>query len=215
MVEIWSVITTHNRHSMLHGLLECLDRDRTVVIDHASTPPVKVNCAQLIRVDGPLNLSALWNLGLDTVAELAPPGYAVAVLNDDLLLPEGTLERLAEAVVAEGASIAFPDVFGHLAAGEVQVRRGQPGPHNLYTRMTGFCFLLAPGCPLRLDEELAFWYGDDDLEWRAIAENGTVRVGGLALQHLAPNEAVGNPALAEQAGKDRDTFIAKWGQPPW
>lgn len=214
-MNLWTVVTTHQRHAWLHDLLDDVDRYRTVIVDHQSDPPITEPCARVIRCDCPPNISHLWNLGLnwvDMVARGEP--YFVAVLNDDLRIPAGTLETIVEGMEATGAVCGFPDVHGLLRAGRTDVRT-EPGPVNLFTRMTGFCFILRGEANLRADERLVWWYGDDDLEWRAAASGGVVRVGGVTVQHLSPNGSLGDTGLAEQTVADRDTFIAKWGKPPW
>lgn len=216
VVNVWTVVTTHDRHGMLAALLTDLNPEHTVIVDHASTPPVIADVARVIRCDCTPNISHLWNLGLNYVDSRARgTGYFVAVLNDDLRIPPGTLEGLAEALDDTGAAVAFPDVHGLLRPGQTDVRT-KPGPVNLFTRMTGFCFMLRGSIGLRADEELVWWYGDDDLEWRAAERGGTVRVGGVTVEHLSPNGSVATDVgLAEQTVLDRATFVAKWGNPPW
>lgn len=217
MNENWVVVTTHNRHAMLDDLLSDLPRAQTVIVDHRSDPPIEHSeVARVIRCDCDPNISHLWNLGINWVAGHARgTPYTVTVINDDLRVPPGTLPSLASALHRTNTQIAFPDVHGLLKPGEIAVRQGEPGPHNLFHRMTGYCFMLRGDGDLRADESLVWWYGDDDLEWRAEARLGTVRVGGAKVEHLSPNASMADPALAAQAVRDRDTFIAKWGVPPW
>ena len=217
MVNNWVVVTTHNRHAMLDDLLSDLPRERTVIVDHRSDPPIEhSSVAHVIRCDCDPNISHLWNLGINWVASAnRPVEFTVTVINDDLRIPPGTLDTLATALELTRAEIAFPDVPGFLKGGQFAVRQGDPGPHNLFHRMTGYAFTLAGDTALRADESLVWWYGDDDLEWRAESSRGTVRVGGATVQHLSPNGSMADPALAAQAIKDRDTFVAKWGHPPW
>lgn len=220
----WAVVTTRDRHDELAGLLSDLDPDRTVVVDNGSRPPVpavigdvRVAAAVLRIPDDPPNLSALWNAGLDEVAHRIGPDqpYEVAVLNDDLRIPAGTLDALAAALRATGAAVAFPDVHGLLRAGQSDMLR-EAGPHNLFHRMTGFCFLLRGELGLRVDERFRWWYGDDDLEWRAATAGGVLRVGGLTVDHLHPNgSTAASEVLTAQANADRHTFVAKWGRAPW
>lgn len=215
MVDTWTVITTHNRHTELAALLSDIDPEFTIVVDNRSDPPVDVNVRGVIYADIEPNISRLWNLGLDDVTYLARGVHNVAILNDDLRMEPDLLPRLAGVLREQEAAIAFPDTHGILKPGEVDFLT-QARPHNLFYRMTGFCFMLRGELNMRADESLVWWYGDDDLEWRAATNGGVARVGGGGLTHLHPNESVTvNAQLAEQAAKDRETFIAKWGQPPW
>jgi GT2 family glycosyltransferase len=217
-VVTWAVIATRDRHRELADLLEDLDQARAVVVDNGSDPPVRAGVAEVVRDnEQPPNLSRLWNLGLDAAARHVPPdtAYEVAVLNDDLRIPAGTLDTLADAMRCRGGAAAFPDQHGLLRAGDVDVLR-KAEPHNLFHRMTGYCFLLAGELGLRADERFRWWYGDDDLEWRAALAGGVVRVGGAAVNHLHPNgSTASSPELSAQAGLDRAAFVAKWGRPPW
>jgi hypothetical protein len=219
-VNTWVLITTHNRHSLLHDLLTDVDRDRTVIVDHQSHPPIVQRCAQVIRCDCPPNISHLWNLGLnriDTLNRESAGGdvpYNVLVCNDDLRIPPETIDALAGALRAADAVVSFPDVHGLLKPGQT-VTLNTPGPVNLFTRMTGYCFMLRGERGFRADERLVWWYGDDDLEWRAALAGGVVRVGGVTVTHLNPNGSMINPALAAQTAMDREVFIQKWGHPPW
>jgi hypothetical protein len=68
---------------------------------------------------------------------------------------------------------------------------------------------------LRLDESMAWWYSDDDLDWQARQQGGALLVPGIPVQHLCPNGSTNErPELQEQAGRDRQTFITKWGKAP-
>lgn len=223
-MNVWAVVSTKDRPAELAGLLSDLDPDRTVIVDNGSVPPVldaagsqRVAVKVLRILDDPPNLSALWNAGLDEVAHRIGPDqpYEVAVLNDDLRIPAGVLEGLAAALRATGAAIAFPDVHGLLRPGQTDMLT-TAGPHNLFHRMTGFCFLLRGELGLRIDERFRWWYGDDDLEWRAALAGGVLRVGGLTVDHLYPNgSTAASPVLTARANADRHTFIAKWGHAPW
>lgn len=154
------------------------------------------------------NISAWWNLGLDAVAEfMGGDEYVVAVLNDDVVVPAGFVQTLAGAIEHYGAAAAYPDVYN---VGHDHVQKTIPdGP-----RMAGFAFALRGSAGIRADESLAWWYGDNDIDWQARQMGGTVLVGGLKIQHLYANSTtVGE--LAEQAGRDREVFVAKWGAAPW
>lgn len=215
VVNNWVVITTHNRHDMLHDLLADVPRDRTVIVDHRSEPRIREHVKHVIRCDCEPNISHLWNLGLDVVDAYAHnTDYTVTVLNDDLRIPPGTLEALHETVFEKDVDAAFPDVHKTLPPGAVGILN-ESGPHNLHYRMTGYCFTLRGDARYRADESLVWWYGDDDLEWRAADGRGVARVGGLTVEHLTPNASLNDSVLVEQTGRDRVTFIEKWGEPPW
>ena len=222
MVDIWAVVLTHNRAEqyaeLVNDLVHDIRRDHIVIVDHKSDPPaVEYDGTHFIRDDGPANIQRLWNIGLDIVDRQAwhNGGYHVAVLNDDLRIPKGTLPALSDALTYHKGTIAYPDQSRSLKKGHNSVERRR-GPYNLHYRMSGYCWMLNGDAGLRLDEKLVWWYGDDDIEWRAAELGGTVRVGGTYVEHLSPNGSTNSdPDLAKQTGIDRATFIAKWGKPPW
>lgn len=198
-------------------LLQDIPAERIVVVDHNSALPVKpFDGIHVIRDEGEANISRLWNLGLDFVDDKAwDSDYHVAVLNDDLRIPIGTLPRLSEVLTETKATISFPDQSRSLAPGAYS-KVCQPGPYNLHYRMAGYCWLLHGNTGLRLDENFVWWYGDDDIEWRAAELGGVVRVGGVHVDHLNPNGSTNSNAdLAKQTAVDRQAFVAKWKKAPW
>lgn len=154
------------------------------------------------------NISKWWNVGLNFIKEIEEDNeYVVAVLNDDVVIPQGFVQVLAGAIEHYDAAAAYPDVYS-LGADHVETRIPQ-GP-----RMSGFAFALRGSAGIRADETLEWWYGDNDIDWQARQKGGTVLVGGLLIEHLYANSTtVGE--LAEQAGRDREVFVAKWGMAPW
>lgn len=217
MTLTFAVIPTHNRPAELRQTIATLGLppERVLVVDNASTPPVADVDATVVRdSEQPPNLSRLWNIGLDWAHEQAAgEKYAVAVLNDDLVLPPGFLDTMVEAMDRTGAVIAYPDQFGRGSDWHNTVQ-GPIEPRN--NRLTGYAFVLSGQAGLRADERFRWWYGDDDLEWQAQAIGGTVLVGGVTVEHLHPNASTAeNPVLREQSGVDKKSFIAKWGRSAW
>ncbi|MFS8096698.1 glycosyltransferase [Lentzea alba] len=216
MTLTFAVVPTHNRPAELRQMLKSLGlpRDRVLVIDNASTPPVADVEAVVVRdEEQPPNLSRLWNIGLDWAHEQAAgEKYAVAVLNDDLVLPQGFMDAMVDALGRYGATIAYPDRSGR----GTDWHNTEQGPVLMANRMTGYAFVLDGTANLRADERLRWWYGDDDLEWQAQALGGTVLVGGVTIEHLHHNTSTEqNPVLRAQTEVDEQEFIAKWGRSSW
>lgn len=217
------IIPTRNRHDMLADCINSVVNqvDRVLVIDNLSAPPIdpdpwdgKVGVVSL-PIDPP-NISTLWNVGLalaDASAYRAGAGaWDIAVLNSDATVPSGWVETLSNAMRSTTAVLAYPDQHG----GHEQILHTKAVPIDLRQRITGFAYMLRGEAGLRLDEDLAWWYGDDDLDWRAREQGGALLVPGLAVEHRCPNGSMQErPELGEQAGRDRATFQAKWGRTPW
>lgn len=220
-MNLWAVIPSRDRSVLLGNLTTQLkaDKIKTVIVDTGYDPPLsespywKKQSFHIIRDDDPLhpNISRWWNLGLDFVAEREGDNeYAVAVLNDDLVIPHKFVQQLADALTRHNAAAAYPDQHGFFRD---YVHR-TVGPISMYRRMTGYAFALRGSAKIRADETIKWWYGDDDIDWTARKNGGSVLVGGLSVQHLLPNTTtVGK--LAEQTGLDRVTFMKKWGRTPF
>jgi hypothetical protein len=218
-----AVIPTRDRHDMIADCIRSvIDQvDRVIVIDNLSSPPIdpepwhgKVGVVS-VPIDPP-NISTLWNVGLaltDASAHVEQADrWDIAVLNSDVVVPAGWIDALSTAMRATTAVLAYPDQHG----GRQQILHTKAGPIDLRQRITGYAYLLRGETGLRLDESLAWWYGDDNLDWEAREKGGALLVPGLAVEHRCPNGSMyERPELQEQAGRDRATFAAKWGRTPW
>lgn len=159
----------------------------------------------------PVNLSKVWNLGLDWAEELAKgEEFTVAVFNDDLTLPPGLVQAFADKIQQEGSSAVYAHPTTDLPNMTENV------PWHLGNRMVGYAFALRGWDGLRADEDFLWWWGDSDLDWRARKKWGVSALGVPALQHHDPNGYTNrNPELTAQAGRDRETFAKKHGFLPW
>lgn len=213
-MKLWAVIPSRNRPAMLNALVPQLIADgvNVVLVDNGYDPPLDPSPGVVVirNTEDPPNLSALWNEGLKYVADWEDGEYVVAVLNDDLRVPAGFVQALAKAILDHDAAGAYPDQHGW---GQTYIHQFA-GPISLFRRMTGYAFALRGSKGIFADETLRWWYGDDDIDWRCRINGGNVLVGGLKVEHLTPNETT-TGVLAEQAGRDRQTFIEKWGRAPW
>ncbi len=218
-----AVIPTRDRHDLLADCINSVvdQVDRVIVIDNLSAPPIdpepwhgKVGVVT-VPIDPP-NISTLWNVGLALADAQAHQHGAdrwdIAVLNSDVVLPAGWIDGLSTAMRAGPAVLAYPDQHG----GTRQILHTKAEPVDLRTRITGFAYLLRGETGLRLDESMAWWFSDDSLDWEAREQGGALLVPGLAVEHRCPNGSMyERPELQEQAGRDRETFQAKWGRTPW
>lgn len=218
-----AVIPARDRHDLLADCIaSVIDQvDRVIVIDNGSTPPIDADpwhgAVAVVRVPmDPPNISVLWNVGLelaDAAARQAGAGqWDIAVLNSDVVVPPGWISGLSTAMRATTAVLAYPDQFG----GTRQILHTRAEPINLRQRITGYAYMLRGEAGLRLDESMAWWASDDDIDWRAREQGGALLVPKLAVDHRCPNVSTNErPELSQQAGRDMETFRQKWGRTPW
>lgn len=236
----YAIIPTHNRHAEVAALAGAMamQAGMVVVIDNASTPPVahdELVEARFAHVrDGggdpgriwlwrdeeqPPNLSRMWNAGLAAIADdAARAGYVewdVAILNDDAVVPEGWFALVAGAMRSAGAAAACSLAnIGHRS-----ILKTEPDA-DIGRRLYGPAFIIrgelaaGPVAPLVAEERLPWWFQDTDLDWKARRAGGMLLVPGPHVPNMHANESTVG-ALAEQAGRDRETFREIWGGVPW
>lgn len=161
------------------------------------------------------NISRWWNIGLEVAAQhaswLGDAEWNAVVVNDDVVVPAGWVRSLSAAMRSTPAVLAYPDQCG----GRQQVLHSKAEPVDLRLRITGYAYMLRGEAGLRLDESMAWWYSDDDLDWRAREVGGSLLVPGIAVEHRNPNGSMqAHVELEAQAARDRQTFIAKHGKAP-
>lgn len=225
-----AVVTTRDRPHHLADLAQQLGTQRVeliVVVDNLSDPPVM--SGQVREASGgwsavavkpydsdPPNLYAMWNVGLRAATrwatEHAYGAWDVGLFNDDATLPAGWFDAVASAMRAGSAGAASGDAHGHIIAPHIATRRGEG---SIVTRMCPWAFIIRGELGIFADEDYGWWYGDTDLEWRVREQHGGVLVlpGLICGNTCANSTTVG--ALAEQAGRDAETFARKWGGRPW
>lgn len=225
MTEIFraAVVPTRDRHDLL---TECIGSvidqvDRVIIIDNLSSPPVDVDQwhgkAGVVRIPvDPPNISSFWNVGIaladGSAHTLDAEAWDIVVLNSDVVVPPGWVDALSAAMRSTSAVLAYPDQHG----GRQQILHTKAVPVDLRQRITGYAYMLRGEAGLRLDEAMAWWYSDDDLDWRAREQGGALLVPGIPVDHRCPNGTLyERPELEEQTGRDRATFAAKWGRTPW
>jgi glycosyltransferase involved in cell wall biosynthesis len=223
----YAVIATRDRPDELAAVVEALHaQDVTVVVvDNGSDPPASppidhtrepLPNAPTVIVDyeQPPNLSRLWNVALDEVADQATrrglTAWDVAVVNDDAVIPEGWFNACATTMRSYGAAAACSDPHGRITAPLVKTRPDR----DVFTRMCGWAFMLRGELGQRFDETMRWWWSETSVDFEARANGGMVVVPGYPVGNLHANSTT-TGVLAEQAGRDRATFEAKWGFVPW
>jgi GT2 family glycosyltransferase len=240
-MEFYAVIPTHNRRKEALELLNQLafqgvKPQHIMVIDNSDwgyrifNDVMRFEPGVRYRWDGDTtpHIYQMWNRGLEWAQDKATrfpsmdheyakvlgavSEHCVAVLNDDVVLPNNFVDRMTEVMETSNPTIAFPNQHGH----RVGLFNKTPGPVDLSHRTSGYCFVVNGLSGIRLDEDFKWWYGDDDLDWRAREMNGTYMVQDVTVHHLYPSESTNNsPERSAQARIDRETFVKKHGRAPW
>ena len=217
----YALVLTHDRQEMAAELVNGLaDKVETFVIDHASDPAPSLSPLAYVRrimefTGDQFNISALWNIGLDWIdrhhshSGNRTRGYAVTVLNDDVLVDASFCQAMANATSVHGVDVASPG--SHYA-----IVRGPARQIALHNRPAGYAWTIRGRSGIRVDETMKVWYSDDDLWQQALEGRGYVLLPNFSVQHRDANGNFSrNPWWQEQAGRDREVFVKKWGFQPW
>ena len=216
-----SIVLTHNRPELVRQCVKALLREThdgpLVLIDNASDPPLSMEAAPIVSLyiaDQPPNLSRLWNIGLEIIwgMKLAPGPYDVAIVCDDVIVPEGWYDAVSSCMRANGAAAGSTHQWHSVST---PILKTAPDT-DLANRMCGWAFVLAGEKNLRADEELKWWWCDTELDWQARVNGGMVICPGPVAHNIHPNDFTYRvPGLAEQSGQDGLTFARKHGSRPW
>lgn len=212
----YAIIPTHNRPVELKHCIDSI-KDQVhelIIIDNASESPVTSDVAPVAHIiynmAQPPNLSHLWNIGLSyAFAHAQGQPHDVAILNDDAIVPTGWFTELSAGMRRWGTSGVFSrDVYG-----DINVYTGAETP-SVWNRVTGWAFMLRGESVHTFDERFVWWCGDDDMSMRLRINGGLLHVPGFPVENTLANTTT-NGLLAEQAAKDMQAFVDKWGVRPW
>lgn len=218
----YAIIPTRDRPVELAALVEELYRQgaAVVVVDNGSTPPATPPlhpggvCTVIVDCEQPPNLARLWNLAFNEVSEQAQARglttWDVGVFNDDATVPPGWFDAVTTVLRAGGAAAACSDPYGILAHPLLKIHPDR----DVMTRMTPWAFVLRGELGLRADETMRWWWFDTDLDFQARSAGGVAIIPGYSTGNTHANTTTVG-ALAEQAGRDRETFHTKHGWVPW
>lgn len=221
LTDMCAVIPTRNRPTELEMLIYSLRSNgikpgNTVIINNGG--PLEhwfYEQAAVVHDEDPSpHIYRQWNVGLDMCRRWMP-GSHIAVLNDDVELPDNFASRMTQVFANHSPTLAFPNQHGSFFNRDHHwMNKGQHD--TLHKRMTGYAFVINGDSSIALDESFKWWYGDDDLDWRAREEDGTYLVNAVTVTHHHPNESTNNsPERQRQADRDRRRFIEKHGKAPW
>jgi hypothetical protein len=159
-----------------------------------------------IKVDPSNSIYWAWNQGIIEGTERRED---IAILNDDLILPRGSL-RFASKALSTGFTLMGLNYFNPQGpVGNLEIKE----VHGTYRTggFGGFAFVVAPGCP-EVDPRFRWWYGDDDLAHRIKSQGGRLGIAmGAPVSHPTPS-ITGNqqPWLGKAIGEDTTLFRSLW-----
>jgi len=194
MAVVWVTVPTAGRDTLTAAIDSTgIPRDRTVIV--ATAPDaIRPEGCHVVEDFGEINIHRWWNAGLDYAQ--AHGATHVLVINDDVLLDETTVPALLDGMEGRAAI-------------------GSPGAGGIYEGdlpewrvMNGACWLLDLATGLRADEQYRWWYGDNDLDWRARTEHGGVASVRCFFQHVHANElTAASPELMRITEDDNRTWL--------
>ena len=162
------------------------------------------------------NISRWWNQGfnlakrVNDLSDGATKEYDVAVLNDDVIVPEGWFDAVATKMREMRAAAACSG-----GPGNMPTFHTHPGPvPGVPNPLQGFAFILAGEVGLRADEAIPWYFSENTLDWQAREQGGTVIIPGFHVQHLYPNGQM-TPELQEANAQGAAAFFSRWGKMPW
>lgn len=163
------------------------------------------------------NISQLWNAGWETAVKFGLGGPCnVHILNDDLVLPDGYIGKMAEKLRDGGWWLLSPDLGLEVADGDHSKYLDVQQVHGTYREggITGCAFVLRAellGDPLPpIDEQFRLWCSDDDLVKQIELHGGKVGiVKGLPIDHLGSQTVNLHPEL--DGWDDLKRFEEKYG----
>lgn len=228
------VIPVKDRHDLTQPLLDQLAEqggyEAVFVYDNGSVEPAAEALklpenVEVIDAEG-LTIHEMWNAGI--LRSLTRSARCnVAILNNDLILGDQFLEGLAWHLRLRQQVLAVcPNYDGRtFDAGMRQVVGTAGGRNDGTGGMSGFAFMVkgeafAAGLP-KFDENLKFWYGDDDLTRNIEAVGGAVcLVRDITVEHIGngsqtsshgTQKRLGTPELERLVAEDKTYFEKKWG----
>ena len=195
MTTFLTVPTRGDHPELLEALIHASSIPRhKIVIVRTADVQVPAGVAVLDAI-GPLNIHRWWNLGIDYAKDHGASN--VAVLNDDLVINSHTITDLARALEATGAAIATPGPQVRLHRNRMPLRR----------LLIGSLWILDLSSGLTPNEDLRWWYGDDDLDIRARRDFGGVVTAPVWFKHPHAGKATDtSPLLQQLVVQDEQTF---------
>lgn len=183
---IYAVIPTGSRPAEYKYVIDWLNARGITPITIATSAEAHAYATGLVITDSTLNISRWWNLGIDLARK--QKAEHIFILNDDVVLPDDWADLIVEAL--EGG---YAGASGERGDGLIQ----------------GYAFGLNGSVRIRADEELVWWYGDDDIQRQCEQAGGFAIIPGLTPGNRYA--FVSSYSRKEQIALDKAYYKKKWG----
>lgn len=185
---IYAVIPTGDRKEMYLSIYQwCIDKGITPIT--IATSAVALSYAKHLTIAGEgMNISRWWNLGLKH-AYSQPDCEFVLVLNDDIIIPDGWLPAMIAAIEA-----GYTGASNDRAEGR--------------NTISGWAFILDPKQKVLCDENLVWWYGDDDVQRQCEQLGGFGIIDSPPVENILANSTYSR--MQAQTDLDAAYYRKKW-----
>jgi hypothetical protein len=223
------VIPIKGKHHFTKSLLDQLraqgGADHVFVYDNgADTDPyIDALDENVTLIPSPgKSIYEMWNLGIKAALD-RDARCNIAVLNNDLILGDDFLTRLAAGLRSDGFVAVCGNYDRRDFPGQVQVVQGiAAGREDGTGGIAGFAFMVrgeifGAGCPM-FDEQYEIWWGDTD--WFHTLDQAGAAYGVVKDAHVthigggSQTAGDGKNRLAKEweapAARDRERFVKKW-----
>ncbi|HSX28775.1 MAG TPA: hypothetical protein VLF60_04990 [Candidatus Saccharimonadales bacterium] len=149
------------------------------------------------------NLHHIWNHGARMARDWRKADV-VAILNDDLRLPAGSLAAMANSMLEKGFACVGVDSKAAFGIGkDVHIDEMTGGGERLMEGITTWCFIVRADAWQDIDEQYEWWYGVGDLFEKVQSAGGRLgAVRGIGIEHALSGTARNHPWT--EAAKLRD-----------
>ena len=185
-LDIWLTIPSGDRRQYLPEIIKesQIPLNKIVIVHTVESEPIEgVNNIWDLE---PVNIHRWWNHGID-MARTSGADY-IAVLNDDLILKNNPINKIANRMHNTKSVIGYP----------------------VPNIGIGYCWVLDIKSNIRADENFRWWYGDEDIRMQATILGEVIYVP-VEVNHLHPNQLTSDSKdLMELTKADEILFKTKW-----
>jgi glycosyltransferase involved in cell wall biosynthesis len=203
-------------HTVVHQLLKESKVARIIVIgdgeEGRALGEALPSSVVKLFVPAESGINVMWNMGL----EAALPKSHVLFINDDVEIERGTIDKLCAALDRnESYGLVCPKYWDGELSEDRYSRDTCRGRYDGTGGIAGFCFMLPHDIAhkYRFDENMKWWYSDDDVVWSVNAmERGNYIVAGTSIKHghSVTIESTPPKAFEKLVEQDKQYFQKKW-----